>query len=88
MSKRLLRLTGPAVEQETFDADIFVQIRPMNSLAAGDQTPVGALRWRPTHQTREPRDRDPNRPAIRKVRDYRVIAYAYAQGKRFPELTP
>jgi len=85
-AERLLRLTRSATRTETLHADIFIQIWPVDPLAARDQTPVGALLGRPMRQTREPGEWHCNGSAIRRVRDQSIIAYAL--GKRLSELTP
>src|SRR6266478_3046842 len=77
-----------ATRQETIHADIFVQIRPVDPLATGNQTPVSPLRRCPVRQTREPRERNRDRSAIRKVGHQSIVAYAYAQGQRSYEFTP
>src|SRR5450759_339834 len=79
-AKRLLRLTRSATRQETFHADIFIQIRPVDPLATGNETQVGPFRRFPVCQTREPGEWHRDRPAIRKFRDQSIIAYAYALG--------
>jgi hypothetical protein len=87
-AKRLLRLAGFATRQETRHADIFIQLRPVDALATSNQTPVGALRWRPACQSREPSEGHRDRPAIREVNGQSIIAYAYALGQRCFKFSP
>jgi hypothetical protein len=87
-AKRLLRFTGSSAGQKTGDADVFIQVRPVDALAARNQAPVGALRRRPVSQTREPGQRRRNRPAIREVRHQRVVTNADAPGQRFRYFIP
>ena len=82
-AKRFLCLTGSATRQETRHADIFIQLRPMDTFASRDQTPVGALRWCSVRQAREPGKRHRDRPAIREVRNQSVVANAYTLSKCF-----
>lgn len=87
-AKRLLRLTRSATSQETLHADIFIQIRPVDTLATGNETPVGPLRRCPMRQTRKPGEGHRNRPAIRKFRDQSIIAYTCALGLCVPKFSP
>jgi len=66
-AKRLLPLTRSAASQDALHADIFIQIRPVDPLAACNETPVGALGGRPVCQARVPGEWRGDRPAIRKV---------------------
>jgi hypothetical protein len=73
-AKGLLRFARATACQQTLHADIFVQVRPMDALAAGDETPVGSLRGRPVRQAREPREWHRDRPAVRKISYESVVA--------------
>jgi hypothetical protein len=72
--KGRLDLAGPTARQQAFHADILVQVRPMDSYAATNETPIGPLRWRPVRQARKPSQRHGNGPAIGKIDDQRLIA--------------
>jgi hypothetical protein len=87
-AQRLLSLARSATRQETRDADIFIEIGPVDPLATSNKMPVDPLRRCPVRQTREPRERYGDRSAIRKVRDQSIIAYAYALGECSPEFSP
>jgi hypothetical protein len=87
-AERLLRLTRSATSQETLHADIFIQIRPVDPLATGNETPVGPLRRRPVRQTRKPGEWHRDCPAIRKFRDQSILAYSCALGLCIPKVSP
>jgi hypothetical protein len=82
---RLLRLAGSTARQQTLHTDIFIQVRPVDPLAAGDKTQVRSLHGRPMRQSREPHDGHGDRPAIRKFRHQSIVAQTYAPGQCFPE---
>src|ERR1019366_3387024 len=70
-----------------FHADILVQVRPVDSRAAANETPIASLRRCPVRQTREPGQRHGNRPTIVKVDDQRLVARTHALSERFPDLS-
>ncbi len=86
-AKRLLRFARSTACQKALYADIFIQLRPVDTLAAGNQTPVGPLRRRPVRQPREPCEWHRDRPAIGKLHDQRIFTQTYALGKCFPEFS-
>jgi len=68
-AKGILSLAGLSAGQETFHADIFIQVGPVNSRAVSDKTLVRAFAYRAVRQTGKPGERHGNRPAIRKIGD-------------------
>ena len=85
--KGRLGLAGPPACQEAFHADILVQVRPVYSRAAANETPLGSLRRGSVRQTREPDQRHRDCPAIRKIDHQRLVAGGYALSNGFPEFS-
>jgi hypothetical protein len=52
--ERLLAFAGRLATDQVFGADIFIQIRPMDSFSLSDQAPIGALRGCAMQQARVP----------------------------------
>jgi hypothetical protein len=84
-AKGLLRFPGSAPRQKTLNANIFVQIRPVNCFAAPNYTPMRPFFWRPVRQTGEPGKWHCNCPTIRKIGDQRFITDPYILDKCFPD---
>lgn len=76
--KRLLGLSRSAARQEALHTDIFIQIRPVDTLASPNQTPLPSLAYAPLCQAWEPGQRNRDRPAVSKVHDQSIIAHRYA----------
>jgi hypothetical protein len=87
-AKRLLRFTRSAARKETLHTDIFIEFRPVDPLAARNETPVGALGCGPVRQAREPCEWRRDCPAVRQVHNQRIIAYTYTLCECFPEFSP
>ncbi len=62
-------LAGPPARQEALHTDIFVQIRPVDSYPAADETPMGSFRRCPVRQAREPSQRHSDGPTVGKIDD-------------------
>ena len=62
-----LRFPRTPACQKTFDADVFVEVRPVDSLAFTDQTPVSSFGLATMRQSRVPRERDGDRTPIEQV---------------------
>lgn len=45
-----------AANQKAFDANVFIEIGPVETLTTSDQPPIGSLDLSPVRQTRIPRD--------------------------------
>ena len=65
--------------EKALDADVFIQIRPMNSLASTDQSPVLQLRGSGMRKPREPRKWSHDGSSVREIYGERIIAYRHAQ---------
>ncbi len=85
--KGLLSLARPPACQEAFHANILVQVRPVDSHAAANKTPIGSLRRRPVRQAREPGQRRSDCSAIGKIDDQRLVARSHALSNCVPEFS-
>ncbi len=56
--ERRLRLPASSARDQSFSADVFVEIRPFDGVAATQQSKVGAFNFTGVFQTRIPRQRD------------------------------
>src|SRR5436309_2054595 len=65
--QRLLVLTGRSSQDQVLDADVLVEIRPVNPLAAPDQTPVAPLVRSAMQQAWIPCEGHRDRPPIVQV---------------------
>jgi hypothetical protein len=79
-AQRLLRLTRSTTCQEASHANVFIEVGPVDPLAATDETPVGTLRRSPVRQTRKPSEWHCDGPAISEIHHQIIIACAYALG--------
>ncbi len=66
--------------EEVLDADVFVELGPMNSAPLADKPPIASFRGRSVKQPRIPGQRNGNRPAVGKLDDQIIVAEAYASG--------
>ena len=80
-AQRLLRLTRSTTSQEASHADVFIQVGPVDSLAATNETPVCTFRASPMRQARKPSERHCNCPAISEIDGEIIIARPYALGQ-------
>lgn len=62
--------------QQVSGAEIFVQIRPVNSESAPGDAPIGALRRGSVEQSREPRERHRNRTPVEEIDAQHVLVHA------------
>ena len=69
--------------EKTIDADVFIEIRPVNSLAFPDQTPVPSFGFGAMRQSRVPRERNSNRAPIEKVHDQDIVGKPHPLRPRF-----
>jgi hypothetical protein len=77
MLQRLRTLVRFPACQQTLDADIFVEIRPVDALASPDEPRVIPLGSSPVSQAWEPTDGHGDHAAIRKLESQRVVAYCH-----------
>ncbi len=68
----LLALTRPGAIQKIVDADILIEIRPVNTLALPDEAPVIALGRTGIRQARKPLEWDRDRPPVGEIDAERV----------------
>ena len=68
------------------DADILVEIRPVDSFPAADQPPIPTLAWRRMNEPGIPRQRYRNRPSVGEIDGECVVADRHAFGARRPPL--
>src|SRR5262249_21760336 len=66
-SQRALAFRGTLPQEQVDDADILVQVRPVDADAPADQPPVAALLGRRACQARKPTQRSNDRPPVSKV---------------------
>ncbi len=83
-----MALARSAAREQAFDTDIFIQIRPVNSLAPRDQSPVVPLGGFAMRKARKPRERSRDGPSVRQVYGERIIAYTDALRQCFFEFSP
>ena len=87
--ERLGSLPGPSPGQEAIHTDSFIEIRPVDPLAAPNQAPVPSLRCAPVRQSWEPNKRHSDRPAIGKIHrasSLTVDLWASASVSSVPEI--
>src|SRR6266404_1643179 len=73
---------GHSVEH-ALGADVLIDIRPMDTLAAADNAEVGSLSRSRLRQAPRPRERNTDHTAIDKVGDDLVLGHPDAQDPRF-----
>src|SRR4051794_11086044 len=71
--KRALALRRRLPSQEVGDANVFIDLRPMNALAAADQSPGGAFFGACMRQAGIPSKRRGDRAAVRQLHGHRVF---------------
>lgn len=71
----LLGFGGVAPGQQAHHTDVLIKVRPVDSFATSDQPPVGTLAGGSVGQSREPRQRNRDGSAIRKI-DYEGVVSA------------
>src|SRR5262245_54827596 len=64
-------------EQQPADAEVLVDVRPVNALAFTDESPVAALLAARVQQAREPRERHRQPPTVGQVHDQVVVVGLY-----------
>lgn len=62
--------------EETVDADVFIELGPMDPVATADQFPFRLLGRRSMSQARVPRDGHRHGATIGQVHDQRVLGHA------------
>src|SRR5687768_3418194 len=68
-----LALAGGAAGENALDADVLVQVGPVDAGAPADQPPVGALGRGPVSEARVPRQRRRDRPTITQLELHRLV---------------
>src|SRR5436309_865342 len=76
------RLSG----QQVGDADVLVERRPVNALAAADEPPRISLRGRAVYQARVPAEWNSNGPAVGQFDGQGVLAHRHSCGGGVPAL--
>lgn len=71
--QRRLAFAGGFPGKKVFDANVFVQVGPMNSLSLADQTPIAPLGNRSMRQPRIPCQGHSDRPPVGKLDGERVV---------------
>ena len=66
-------LARAAAGKKTLDTDVLVQVRPVNTFALPDESPMRAFGLVPMRQPRIPRQRDTDASAVDKIDDKGVI---------------
>ena len=84
--ERSLTLPRPDTTQQVLDADILIEIRPVDPLSSAHQSPMEALRRRRMYESRIPRQGDRDRSSIDQVHSERVFIDHHARGTRRPVL--
>ena len=87
MPKRALCLARRPTGEKASDADVFVEIRPVDAFPAPDQPPVRTLGGRPMYKARVPGQGHANGSAVDEVNHQRVVRDCHLLGKRRPQLT-
>lgn len=86
-AKGVLRFARSAARQQALHADVFVQFRPVDSFATGDETPVVPFGRSSVRQTREPRKRHGDRAAVGEIRNEGILSDTHATRQRGPEFS-
>jgi hypothetical protein len=76
--KRRLTLTRLTSRQQACHANIFIEVRPVDTHAAANKIPMNPLRRTPMRQTRGPCQRHGYGPAIGKIDAQRLLAHRHA----------
>src|SRR5207244_2248979 len=79
LSQRLLTLARGLSCDQPFDADVLVELRPMNPFTAANQLPCRSLSRRTVDQARIPRERHRNRAAVTEIHRQRVLCDGYVR---------
>jgi hypothetical protein len=82
-----LRFTRASARQQTFDADVLVEIRPVNAFAFADETPTTSFGGTTVCQARVPSDGDRDRTAIDQFDYQRVVSDGHALGSCLGNVT-
>ena len=72
--------------EKAFNADVFVEGRPMNTLTFSDEAPVCSLVSRAVREPRIPRERYGDRPAVDQLNDKRVFCQGNTLGPDFGDV--
>ena len=72
-AQRALCLARAAAGKQTLDTDVLVQIRPVNTFALPDESPMRAFGLVPMRQARVPRQWDTDAPAVDEIDNKGVI---------------
>ena len=86
-AERVLCFTRRPTSEETANADVFVQIGPVNALASANQAPVRAFRWSAMREAGIPEQRHAHGSPVDEVDHERVIGDGHALRQRRAQLT-
>ena len=73
--QRRLRFAGPPPCEETFHADVFVEIRPMYTFSVTDETPTTTFIVAAIRESRVPRQRHTDRAAVDEFHGEHLVAH-------------
>ena len=82
--ERLLALAGRFAKHQALDADVFVQVRPVDAFAAPNQPPVVPFLRRAVLQARKPRERRSHVTPVGKFDTQRFAGHAHVFCERRP----
>ena len=71
--ERGLRFTRTPTPKQALNADILVEVGPVDPFAPPDQPPVASLSGRPVHEPRVPRKRHGQGPTIHQIDDQCIL---------------
>ena len=81
-----LAFAGTRAAEEIFDADVLIEIRPVDPFTSPDETPVITLDWRASRQARVPRDWYRDTATVRKVHRQGIDRDLHPLGHGWPVL--
>ncbi len=79
----MLALSTLPTRNDASDADVLVEVGPVDAFPIGDQLPVASLGWRPVRQTWIPPERYGDPSPINEVDAQPLAGYFEACCKRF-----
>jgi hypothetical protein len=87
LSERGLALTRRSASEKAGDADIFVEVGPVNAFAPADQSPMFTFRRCPVREARVPWQRHAHGAAVDEIDDQGVLGDGHPLGQRGADLT-
>jgi len=85
--QRCLCLAGPASRQQALDADVLIQVGPVDSRTLSNEPPVSPLSGSTVAEAREPSETHTDRTAVGEIHGQGVVADAELLGNRFFQLS-